>query len=391
MVSTEGYTKALELLTQAITPSGFVASPREKDNYKRVWTRDGVVIGIAALLSDDTRLISCFRDTLITLFNHQHPIGFMPSNVTAAGLSSYGGTVGRADNPSWAVIGLCLYSLHTGDTGPALSFLPRVEKCFHVMDVWEYNGKHLIYVPQSGDWADEYFYHGYLLTDQLLRIWALRLAARVYNNTEWKTKADRIAETVEINYWNGATEKPRYAKNLDHQLEAAPDQYWFMGFNPAGIYSQFDLLGNSLAILLNLGSKQQRDSTVSYIAKLRGEYDHIAPAFYPAVETDDREMDNLANNYAYTFRNFPHQFHNGGLWPVWNGFAVAALAKQDRQEDAIGLTTHLHAANAASDWNFNECLHGQTKEPIGVPFCSWSAAGAVIAEMGLTNLSSLKT
>jgi hypothetical protein len=34
------------------------------------------------------------------------------------------------------------------------NYRKKVEKCFALMDAWEFNGKHLMYVPQSGDWAD---------------------------------------------------------------------------------------------------------------------------------------------------------------------------------------------------------------------------------------------
>ena len=47
------------------------------------------------------------------------------------------------------------------------------------MDAWEFNGKQLMYVPQGADWADEYLQHGYILFDQLLRIWALELAGKI--------------------------------------------------------------------------------------------------------------------------------------------------------------------------------------------------------------------
>jgi hypothetical protein len=34
---------------------------------------------------------------------------------------------------------------------------------------WEFNNKGLLYVPLSGNWADEYITDGYVLYDQLLR------------------------------------------------------------------------------------------------------------------------------------------------------------------------------------------------------------------------------
>jgi hypothetical protein len=50
----------------------------------------------------------------------------------------------------------------------------------------------------------------------------------------------------------------------------------------------------------------------------------------------------------------------------------------------LKLEESIHQANAESSisgesWQFNECLHGLTFQAIGIPFCTWSAAGAVLA------------
>src|SRR5574343_1072659 len=50
----------------------------------------------------------------------------------------------------------------------------EIEKCLTLLESWEFNNRHLVYVPLSGNWADEYITDGYVLYDQLLRIWALR-------------------------------------------------------------------------------------------------------------------------------------------------------------------------------------------------------------------------
>ena len=94
-------------------------------------------------------------------------------------------------------------------------------------------------------------------------------------------------------------------------------------------------------------------------------------------------MRELESNYAYTFRNNPHEFHNGGLWPVWNGFLVAALAKKNEMLLAEQLAKSIHESNAVNDWEMNECLHGVSLKNIGVPRCTWSAGGAIIAEQAL--------
>jgi len=150
----EVYEKALALMKAASTPAGFVASIQAHDNYQRVWTRDGVIIGLAALLSGDHSLIQTFEQTIKTVFQHQHPSGFMPSNVAADRSVSYGGTVGRVDNVSWALIGLCQYCLLLKDNSLFEQYRPSIDRACAVMDAWEFNGKHLMYTPQSGDWAD---------------------------------------------------------------------------------------------------------------------------------------------------------------------------------------------------------------------------------------------
>lgn len=380
MTREKDYTASIELLRKASTPLGFVASVQEHDNYKRVWTRDGTIISLAALLTEDKDLVNTAKQTVQTIMGHQHPTGFMPSNVAPDGKVSYGGTVGRADNPSWAVIGLCQYTLFTGEQDLAAQYRPQVEKCFSVMDAWEYNGKHLLYVPQSGDWADEYIQHGYVLFNQLLRVWALQLAARVYGEEAWLEKSRQVITVIQTNFWNNQDAANLYAPNLKHQLEKAPLDFWFLGFNPARIYSQFDLQANALALLLGIGDHQQNATLLELIESFFGKQQDILPSFYPTIDWNDPDMAELRNNYAYSFRNKPNEFHNGGLWPVWNGWMVAALEAHGHQRMADAITESIAVANRKNNYEFNECLHGESREPIGVPYCTWSAAGFVIAD-----------
>ncbi len=184
--SSKGYQKSVAVLQAASTPHGFVASKNNVANYQRIWTRDSMITGIAALLTDDVLLIETFKQSIITIFNYQHKIGFMPSNAEPAkNTVSYGGTVGRVDNVCWAVIGLLCYAKYKNDNEIATQYEQQIYKCFALLDAWEFNGKGLVYVPQSGDWADEYIQHGYILYDQLLRVWALELAALYYHREEY--------------------------------------------------------------------------------------------------------------------------------------------------------------------------------------------------------------
>ena len=205
------YQASLKLLYAASTPFGFLASVQPISNYQRIWTRDGVITGLAALLTGDEKLVATFAATLRTIFEAQHPTGFFPSNVVPdTGQASYGGNCGRVDNVSWAIIGLLQYTLLTQTDELATRYAGRIEQAFRVLDAREFNGRHLIYVPQSGDWADEYVQHGYVLYDQLLRVWALELAGRYWQRPAWLDQARAIRAVLVCNYWNegDATDAP---------------------------------------------------------------------------------------------------------------------------------------------------------------------------------------
>ncbi|UYZ61428.1 glucosidase family protein [Hymenobacter weizhouensis] len=380
-------TQSLALLHRAATPYGFVASVQDVSNYQRIWTRDGVITSLAALLTDDYGLRAVAEATLHTVFRAQHPVGFFPSNVDPrTGQASYGGNCGRVDNVSWAIIGLLQYALLTGHQELAATHRPQVERGLAVLEAWEFNGKHLVYVPQSGNWADEYVQHGYVLYDQLLRVWALELAARTYQHEVWQQKAATIRQVLVRNYWpEDAAADPAglYSPSLVHQLRQAPRGFWLMGFNPARVYPQFDLAANALALLLGLGTPAHTATLTATLTEHLRQQQFLLPAFSPALTPADGLMAELTDNYAYTFRNHPHEFHNGGLWPVWNGWLGAALSLH-HPPAAKQVLAYLQAANqlhtaAEASWGFYENFHGLTHAPIGVPYCTWSAAGLLLA------------
>jgi hypothetical protein len=152
-----------------------------------------------------------------------------------------------------------------------------------------------------------------------------------------------------------------------------------MGFNPARVYPQFDLQSNALAIILGLGTADENREAFQYIQGLQLRKKSLLPSFYPSILQEDADMRELENNYAYGFRNRPHEFHNGGLWPVWNGLLAAAAVLMNDPEFAASITQEIELANEKNQHQYNECLQGESQEPIGVPYCTWSAGGHVIA------------
>src|SRR2546423_10459433 len=94
----QAYERSLAMLRRCLSPAGFLASPSDVDNYARVWARDGIITGLAALASGEPDLVRTLRQTLATLAYYQGPHGEIPSNVSTDGCKvSYGHLVGRVD------------------------------------------------------------------------------------------------------------------------------------------------------------------------------------------------------------------------------------------------------------------------------------------------------
>lgn len=124
-----GYEKALAIVHDCSTVDGYLSSPTKRDNYRRIWARDGAILGLAALQTGDQELINTFKQTLLTLAHHQGPHGEIPSNVdTQSGRISYGGTTGRVDADLWFVIGCGEYWQTTNDVNFIKQMFPVMEK-----------------------------------------------------------------------------------------------------------------------------------------------------------------------------------------------------------------------------------------------------------------------
>ena len=397
----EGYEHAIALLHACRTPDGFVASPTESQNYRRIWGRDGGILAIAALASGDTELIETARLTLKTLADFQGPHGEIPSNVDPqAGRISYGGTTGRVDADLWFVIASGEYWLATGDDAFLEDQLPVLEKVRFLLGAWEFNNRGLIYTPLTGDWADEYLHNGYVLYDQLLYLQAQRTLAHIHaavHGSSDHTLIDRIGRLTHLiraNYWfdGDASPEDAYHEVLYRKaLQAAPHcegLHWLPSFSPSGYGYRFDAFANVLVSLFGLANDDQRRRVDRFIVdEAVNRALPLLPAFHPVIEPIDEDWEDLQMMFSYTFKNKPYEFHNGGLWPMVTGFYVADLVQRGLRDEAARYLDAVHRANAlpmdGEEWGFPEYLHGKTLEPGGTRHQGWSAAGAVIGRQAI--------
>jgi GH15 family glucan-1,4-alpha-glucosidase len=384
------YHKAIELLEKASSKQGFLASAQNISNYKRVWARDGVICGLAALASANENLIETFRKTIETLAENQHQNGTIPSNVmTAEGKTevSYGGLAGRVDAVTWFIIGICQYAFYKNDASFVEKYKTHIEKCLQLLEAWEFNNKHLLYVPLSGNWADEYITDGYVLYDQLLRIWALKSYNHFAKSDLITAKIEKITTQLEINFTPDSTSLSFGGGEVYHERaykEANIQKFMPCSFSPAGYKMQFDAFANSLALLLEIGSDEFQNTILNYALALKKEMPlELLPAFWPPITEKDIDWNLLKNNCKYEFRNYPNEFHNGGSWAMVNGFFGLALLSKSKKEEALQLLNAINEANAVEDYSFYENFNSKTKQPNGVPFCAWSAAATIMLHQSI--------
>jgi glycogen debranching enzyme len=403
IAAADGNARALEVMRACASEHGFLATPTERDNYRRVWARDGSIIGLAALLSEDEELIDATRRTLETLVRYQGPHGEIASNVDpATERVSYGGTTGRVDAGLWFAICCAEYWWQTRDDDFLEAIVAPLERLRALLGAWEFNTRGLLYVPPTGDWADEYVHSGYVLYDQLLYLQAQRGIAMLHRELHGsvdhalRERVARLRHLVRANYWFPHDLEP--PEDVYHQVlydkgHAAAGHrrglYWMPFFSPLGYGTRFDGMANALVSLFGISDDEQDQAVDAFVeAEFSSRGVTLLPAFSPVITPRDEYWEELQMSFSYTFKNQPYEYHNGGLWPIVTAFYAAALARRGQRARAQRYRDAIHAANRCArgerDWSFSEYLHGRTHEPGGTYPMGWSAAAAVIADAYVT-------
>lgn len=390
----ESFRKSEEFLEACSSPHGFYASTTDRANYRRVWGRDGCITGIGALMSGEQNLIDTFRETLNTLSKYQGRQGQIPSNVNPKTKQvSYGMTSGRVDATLWFLIGVGQYYKRTGDEKFINKKLDTLGKIVNLLEAWEFNQKDFIFIPDSGDWADESPRHGYILYDQLLYHQAIKEYINIFRDRDnnikyWIEKKKRLKKKIETNFWmkkENIDKKyiyhPEMFDNCYKNLEGE-QEFWIEDFHHHAIYKRFDAFANILTILLDFSDKSQAEKIFKYISGIIGA-GYLVPAFFPIIFPRYRkEWKEMRGSYSFYFKNRPYHAHNGGLWPMLTGFYVGALVNHDRGELARSYLENIGKANSmdleGNGWGFYEYHHGLKKTPQGTRGLAWNASAAIL-------------
>ena len=366
-VSSSPYEDAANLLRTLSGSHGIRASSSSHANYAAVFTRDAVMAGVAGLLMEDRQISRSLVTTLEQLRDLQGAQGQIASNYAhrAAGLPqvSFGSLVPRIDAPLWYLIGVGLAA--RAGVLDGTSFRTSVELVVGILDALEYNGRHLIYIPAGGDWADEYIYEGYILHDQVLRAWGLRLAGETFGRTDWSDKANLIEEAIVTSYWPVGTDR----------------HFPLAAFSPTRVFDMFDLATCSLLAITG-AAPVIASAALDWIEEHFLSIGQLPPVFSPVIDEGNSDWPALQRYHLHGFRNHPHEYHNGGIWMIWLGWLALGLARTGRRE---GLDTLVDAVSARlpvnGTYEFEEYFHGLSGMPLGTTQMAYSATGLVFLDL----------
>ncbi|ASW73069.1 hypothetical protein IQ37_14635 [Chryseobacterium piperi] len=366
--------KALDVIYQSITEQGILASSEQRDNYARIWSRDSMMTGITGILIKDEMIINGLEKSIITLAKHQAENGQIPSNVFDE-KASYGTHAGRTDATIWWVIATCEYLRYSQNDILKEALKDKIYKALSCLKTWEFNQRGLLYSPLGGNWADEYITSGYVLYDNILRYWALKNTAEVYEDNQLATQAKATKKLIENNFRKNNIHETKYHETAYHKASEKP--YFWASLNPNGYDERFDLAGNALAILL--GFELDMEAFIIFLENLNKEFHHwMLPVFYPVIFPTDPDWKLLENNYSYHFKNKPYHFHNGGSWPIYLGWLCLALKERGFHEVPLKILKQYEQLLEQKGSSFKEYYSTDQLLPSGTDQLCFSASGYLL-------------
>ena len=383
--------KAIDILINASSGHGIMASSQKKDNYGNIWARDTAVASLSILAYELVELYPVLKNSLLLLQQSALKNGQIPSNIKiddtgAVTAVSFGGPVGRVDTSFWWIISSVFYMRESGDAELKELVKQQCEKIFELAESWEFNNKDLMYVPMSSNWADEYVTHGYVLYDQVLRYWALDMAGRFFKEHHWTNKAQKVKTAIKKHFLlEGELDDSVYTKSQQASLLGFDLRERFIAsFSPGDRIERYDMWSIGLLLLLDIPTKSSVFKINEALVSIFNKANRLGmPAFWPLINEHDPLYQSLLLNHSYNFKNKPGHFHNGGIWPVVNGFLIAGLHIADLAETAELLVDALEQrlSDAIDENPFAEYFDAKAGRAGGVDYLCFSASGYLLATL----------
>ena len=391
----EAQQRALAILHACVTPHGFRASGLAA-GYPQVWARDNGIIFLGAAATGDPQLLAAGRAALETLGAHQSRLGLIPLNVNPD--TGYVSTenAGAVDGNLWFILGHYLHFRQTSDLAFLQQHWATIDRALLWLDYQDMNECGLLEIPEAGDWMDLLAVRYNVLYDNVLYYGALlaheelaRQVAKGSTTHQPEVDAAGVHERINLLMWiDRCWVAEHFAEHL-HKLQNIRLEWYMLYHNIGAISSRpfylpwvafreygdwCDSLGNLLAVLTGVADFHRTEHIMRYLRQVGMAEPYPTKAIYPPIYPGEPSW---RDYYRSRNLNLPHQYHNGGIWPMIGGFHVAALVRHGWQAEAERLLVALADTNRQgvnADWEFNEWLHGSSGHPMGFAKQAWSAS-----------------
>ncbi len=394
----EARERAATVLRQCLTPDGFKASALPQ-GYPHIWARDAAVVSLGATVSGDPDLLKGVRASLQTLTAHQSPLGLIPLNVDVETHAVSTENAGAVDSNLWYILSQYNLFCATQDLAFVRGQWPAIERALQWLRYQDMNECGLLEVPEAGNWMDLMAVRYNTLYDNVLWYAALRAysglaAALGHDPAPTQALAAGVYERLNLLMWIERCWVPAHFAERLEKLKAIRLE-WYMLYHNVGTISSrpyylpyvafreygdyCDTLGNLLAVLYGVADTERSQNILRYLYQVGAACPYPTKAIHPAILPGNPDW---RDYYRSRNLNLPHQYHNGGIWPMIGGFHIAALVALGWHEEAMHLLLDLAAAcrlGVREPWEFNEWLHGETGNPMGYALQAWSAGMFIYA------------
>lgn len=393
--------QAIAILHNCIAHDGFRASGLAQ-GYPQIWARDSMVIFLGASVTGEPSFAAAGRASLETMSAYQSNRGMIQLNVNPDTRYVSTENAGASDPNLWYILGHYLHFSQTKDQAFLQQHWRHISRAMRWLEYQDMNECGLIEVPEAGNWMDLLAVRYNVLYDNALYYAATlayqelsRHVPRELSSHKVEVDATGIHERINLLMWiDRCWVAEHFAEHLE-KLKAIRLE-WFMLYHNVGTISSrpyylpwvafreygdwCDSLGNLLAILTGIADGHRSEHILRYMAQVGMAEPYPTKAIYPPIYPSEA---NWREYYRSRNLNLPHQYHNGGIWPMIGGFHVAALVRHGWQSEAERLLLALAEANRQGTfaaWEFNEWLHGESGHPMGYAHQAWSAAMFLYAE-----------
>lgn len=372
----ECYARSVQTLKMNSRKQGVIACMDSERSaarhYASIFGRDAAICSLGMVVSKDPELVKTASESILTLAYYQAPNGQIPKYVKPEPEEVDFWYAGCIDATLWWLIAVDFYDRHQPVDNLRKKLEGEVALALNWLLCQEHQRLFLVQQNEASDWADIMPRSGFVLYSNALwyhvkSLYGIKTAQKTRHHFRYIFYPFEQVATEE----RRASILAHYVKN---RIKRSDFFLSFVNFSFWG--EEVDVFGNILSCIFGLSGVSRACRITEQLLKIGVN----KPYPVRSVHMPIRRNSPLWRLYMQRHKqNFPHQYHNGGIWPFTGSFWVILLSKVKRYDLAWKELERVAEANSLNNWEFNEWLHGKTGRPMGMAGQSWNAAMYILA------------